>query len=79
MRVEFAEQYGIPGLVPTSDELCAVSGEEFIEHAVETEACFVPLGEDVMHFVVQFPGRSMELYTEEALIRSVEQWHTSRG
>lgn len=67
MRVEFAEQYGVPCVV--------LDGSEEPEHVVdccyESEAICVEDGEDC--FVVQFPGRPQELYTRESLTRSLER------
>jgi hypothetical protein len=65
MKVEFSEQYSVPCVV--------IDGTETFDE-VETkcsadEALFFDGEEYCM--VVQFPGRPMELYTGEALRRSL--------
>lgn len=67
MRVEFAEQYGRPCLVIEGTE----PFEEVIMGAYDAEATFND-GEDEC-LIVQFPGRPQELYTEEALRRSLRR------
>lgn len=61
MRVEFVEQYSVPGLVLDGTE----DAFTVIERCLRDE-CTYDDGEDVC-YVVQFPGRPMELYTEDAL------------
>lgn len=63
MRVEFAEQYGVPCLVLDGTE----AADEVVCFAYESEAVVYPEGPDDPHFVVQLPGRPQELYTVTAL------------
>lgn len=64
MRVEFAEQYGVPCLVLDDIDLTE-NAEVIILKAYLDEATYWD-GEDT-NLVLQFPGRPMELYTENAL------------
>lgn len=65
MRVEFAEQYSVPCVVidgtETFDEVETKCNEDDALYWDGEEYCMV----------VQFPGRPMELYTQEALTRSL--------
>lgn len=68
MRVEMSEQYQVPCVILDGDE----PFEDVINAALDAEAFLIPPGEDEDHFVIQFPDRPMELYTEEALRRSLD-------
>lgn len=60
MTVEFADQYKRPCLVLDGTE----SGSDVIERAYRDEAIYREDDEDC--FVVRFPGRPQEIYTETA-------------
>lgn len=66
MRVEFAEQYGVPCLVLEGTE----NADDVIERAHRDEATFFD-GEDVC-LVLRFPDRPQELYTEQSLRGSLK-------
>jgi hypothetical protein len=61
MSCQFAEQYSKPCIRLEGGE----TFDEVSEFAYECEATYFD-GEDEC-FVIQFPGRPQELYTEEAL------------
>lgn len=65
MKVEFAEQYGVPCLVldGTEDFKAAIAAAHVAEAVYDD-------GEDEC-LVIRFPDRPQELYTEEALQRSL--------
>lgn len=65
MRVEFAEQYSVPCVVIEGTE----TFEEVEEKCSVSDALYFDGEEYCM--VVQFPGRPQELYTGEALRRSL--------
>jgi hypothetical protein len=67
MRIEFAEQWNIPCVVIDGTELAAA----VIYKAHESEATYDD-GEDVL-LCIQFPDRPMELYTVDALTRSLQK------
>lgn len=67
MSVHFAEQYGTGCIRIDGNE----SPEDVIEFAYEADAHYHD-GEDEC-FVIQFPGRPMELYTREALTKSLNR------
>lgn len=67
MRVEFAEQYSVPCVAIDGTE----TADEVIRHARESEAVYYEDGPDDECFVIQFPDRPQELYTGEALRRSL--------
>lgn len=69
MRVEFAEQYGVPCVVLEGGE----SADEVVAFARESEAQYYEDGPDDEALVVQFPGRPQELYTERALRSSLDR------
>lgn len=70
MSVHFAEQYGTGYIrIDGNEEL-----EEVVEFAYEAAAYYHD-GEDEC-LVIQFPGRTPELYTREALARSLLSGHT---
>jgi hypothetical protein len=74
MRETHAKQYGCPCVtidepgegetLPTADELIAYADEIGARHQPEP-------GEP--QFVVQFPGRPQELYTRNAVMRSLKR------
>lgn len=68
MKIEMAEQYGVPCVVLDGTE----AASEVICFARESEAIYYEDGPDDECFVVQLPGRPQELYTENALRRSLE-------
>lgn len=65
MKVEFAEQYNVPCLVLDGSE----TPDDAVERAARDECVYFD-GEDHC-YVICFPGRSPELYTEDALRRSL--------
>lgn len=67
MKVEFAEQYNIPCVVLEGTE----TPDEAVWAIAEAEATYWD-GEDDL-CCVRFPDRPQELYTEEALRRSLAQ------
>lgn len=66
MRFEFAEQYNCVCIRLDGSEIW--TADALISVCHEYEATYDD-GEDIC-FIVQFPGRPQELYTEEALRRS---------
>lgn len=70
MRIEFAEQYSVPCIVLEGTE----DPDEVIAFAQESEAVFYPEGPDDPHFVLQFPKRPQELYTERGLRGSLRKF-----
>lgn len=77
MKVSLAEQYSVPcvHLDGTED----IDADGIVNACRNAEATYDD-GEDVC-FVVAFPGRPQELYTEEALRGSMqsEYWRTSNN
>lgn len=65
MRVEFAEQYSVPCLVIDGTE----TADEVIKRCWRDECIVNEEGDPC--FVVQFPNRPQEIYTAEALRRSL--------
>lgn len=65
MRFEFAEQYGTACVVIEKEDTYAA----LMTHRDITD-CFYDDGEDRL-VCVRFPGRPQELYTQEALRRSM--------
>jgi hypothetical protein len=70
MSVHFAEQFGTGCIRIDGNE----EFEEVVEFAYEAEAYYDD-GEDEC-LVIQFPGRPPELYTREALVRSLRSGDT---
>ena len=62
MTETYSSQYHTPCIVIERDDLGDFTIDEVIEEAVSMEATYDD-GEDEC-FVVQFPGRPIELYTE---------------
>ena len=66
MYIGYSDQYGTPAIV-LKDEL--VSPNDVVKMA-RLEEAFIK-NRDGLQFVVRFPGRPIELYTEKALRRSL--------
>lgn len=66
IHVEFADQYGKCCLVLTGNE----DPDLAIDQAYEDEAIFNDGEDDLV--VVRFPGRPQEVYTQDALRRSLK-------
>lgn len=69
MRVEFSEQFSVPCVVLNEEDEKTLTSDGLINACRNAEALYDD-GEDIC-FVVEFPGRYRELYTESALRRSL--------
>ena len=75
MRLGYAEQYQKPCIILESRRDVV---EDVIEFA-EIEGAIFWEGPDEKAYVVQFPGRPMELYTKNALIGSLPSMESKKA
>lgn len=74
MKTEISDQYGCPCIVIDDDDMTQMGldkngADRIIEEAREEHATFEDEPGSIC-YVIQFPNRPMELYTESALRRS---------
>lgn len=69
LSLVYSEQYDTPAVVIPEDAT-RNDGDEILEFAEDNEAIY---DSDDAYFVVKFPGRPIECYTERALLRSLNK------